>query len=65
MCKEIAASPATEAKGANRVHQGVAIVGWTIDSKQYRATPMLSDGNEGPALELLDLFKQFHEEADG
>jgi hypothetical protein len=44
---------------------GVGIVSWKIDGKNYRAVPLLSDGNEGPVLELRALFEQFHEEADG
>jgi hypothetical protein len=38
------------------------LTGWTIDSKHYRAVPVLSDGKEGPPLELTDLFEQFHVE---
>ena len=33
--------------------------GWTIDRKSYVATPILTDGTIGPALELAGLFEQF------
>lgn len=39
------------------------ITGWKIDRKSYIALPLLSDGKEGPALELRGLFEQFHREA--
>jgi hypothetical protein len=35
---------------------------WQIDHEQYRATPLMSDGSEGPALELRPLFEQYHAE---
>jgi hypothetical protein len=35
---------------------------WKIDRKSYSATPIMSDGREGPALELRILFKQFQDE---
>ena len=41
----------------------VAITKWEIDPHSYRATPILSDGSEAPALELRGLFEQFHSEA--
>ena len=31
---------------------GTIISSWRIDRERYRATPLLSDGTEGPALEL-------------
>jgi hypothetical protein len=46
--------------------QGAAapiIVGWQIDRAAYTATPVMSDGGEGPPLELRTLFEQFHSEA--
>jgi hypothetical protein len=38
------------------------IVGWQIDRESYSALPILSDGTEGPRLELRPLFEQFHTE---
>jgi hypothetical protein len=38
---------------------GATILGWKIDRARYVATPMMSDGSEGPPLELRGLFEQF------
>src|SRR5262249_16622834 len=38
---------------------GATICGWTIDRARYLATPLMSDGSEGPPLELRELFQQF------
>jgi hypothetical protein len=38
---------------------GATIRGWKIDRKKYVATPLMSDGRDGPPLELLGLFQQF------
>src|SRR6266404_1837125 len=38
---------------------GATIVGWKIDRARYVATPVMSDGGEGPRLELRALFEQF------
>jgi hypothetical protein len=38
---------------------GATISGWKIDRARYVATPVLSDGSEGPPLELRGLFEQF------
>jgi hypothetical protein len=38
---------------------GATIRGWKIDRERYVATPMMSDGREGPPLELRGLFEQF------
>ena len=49
-----------------RAPPGVAapiINSWRIDPERYRATPLMSDGSEGPALELRPLFEQYHTEA--
>jgi hypothetical protein len=35
------------------------IVGWRVDVRTYTARPVLSDGGEGPQLELRSLFEQF------
>lgn len=35
---------------------------WRIDPEGYRATPLMSNGSEGPALELRALFEQYHVE---
>jgi hypothetical protein len=36
---------------------------WRIDWERYQVTPLMSDGSEGPTLELRPLFEQFHNEA--
>jgi len=38
---------------------GVTICDWKIDRARYVATPVMSDGREGPPLELRGLFEQF------
>jgi hypothetical protein len=38
---------------------GATIRGWQIDREKYVATPLMSDGRDGPPLELLGLFQQF------
>jgi hypothetical protein len=38
---------------------GVTIRDWKIDRARYLATPVMSDGSEGPPLELRGLFEQF------
>jgi hypothetical protein len=38
---------------------GATICDWKIDRARYVATPVLSDGSEGPPLELRGLFEQF------
>jgi hypothetical protein len=43
----------------------LTILSWQIDRERYRATPLLSDGSEGPALELRALFEQYHLESSG
>ena len=42
---------------------GLTIRSWQIDPERYRATPLMSDGSEGPTLELRALFEQYHTEA--
>jgi hypothetical protein len=42
---------------------GATIVGWKIDRARYVATPAMSDGRDGPPLELRGLFEQFFLEA--
>jgi len=42
---------------------GVTIRDWKIDRARYVATPVMSDGREGPPLELRGLFQQFLTEA--
>jgi hypothetical protein len=42
---------------------GVAIIGWKINRLEFTATPLMSDGGAGPALELRALFEQFQIEA--
>jgi hypothetical protein len=38
---------------------GATIRDWKIDRASYVATPLMSDGSEGPPLELRGLFEQF------
>jgi hypothetical protein len=38
------------------------IKGWRVDRGKYTAVPVMSDGKDGPPLELRALFKQFQEE---
>jgi len=42
---------------------GVTICDWKIDRARYVAIPIMSDGSEGPPLELRGLFEQFLHEA--
>jgi hypothetical protein len=42
---------------------GATIRDWKIDRARYVATPIMSDGSEGPPLELRGLFEQFFLEA--
>jgi hypothetical protein len=41
----------------------MVIASWQIDRANYIAVPIMSDGREGPPLELRGLFDQFHLEA--
>jgi hypothetical protein len=43
----------------------VTIISWQIDRSRYRASPLWSDGQVGPNLELRGLYEQFHEETGG
>jgi hypothetical protein len=38
------------------------LTGWKIDRDNYLATPLMSDGSQGPALELRGLFEKFQDE---
>jgi hypothetical protein len=38
---------------------GATIRDWKIDRARYVATPVISDGSEGPPLKLRELFEQF------
>src|SRR5262249_48429280 len=45
--------------------RGGTIVGWEVEGRRrgrYVATPVMSDGREGPPLELRGLFEQFFSE---
>jgi hypothetical protein len=42
---------------------GATIRDWKIDRARYVVTPVMSDGHEGPPLELRGLFEQFWLEA--
>ena len=35
---------------------------WKIERERYVATPVMSDGSDGPPLELRGLFEQFFSE---
>jgi hypothetical protein len=39
-----------------------SITNWQLDRAAYTATPILSDGREGPPLSLRGLFEQFQNE---
>jgi hypothetical protein len=38
---------------------GATIRDWKIDRTRYVLTPVMSDGRDGPTLELRGLFEQF------
>ena len=42
-----------------RGQAAATIQSWQIDRAHYAATPIMSDGSAGPALELRALFEQF------
>src|SRR5262245_24771729 len=42
-----------------RGEPALTITGWRVDRASYTATPLLSNGQEGAALELRGLFEQF------
>jgi hypothetical protein len=52
-------SEATGDAGAS----GATMCDWKIDRARYVATPVMSDGRDGPPLELRGLFEQFFLEA--
>jgi hypothetical protein len=39
------------------------IKSWKLDRERYVATPVMSDGKEGPPLDLRGLFEAYHEES--
>jgi hypothetical protein len=41
----------------------VVIQKWRLGRDNYIAVPIISDGREGPPLELRSLFERFHTEA--
>jgi hypothetical protein len=41
---------------------GAATVGWSPDYASFKATPIMSDGSEGPALDLRPFFQKFLDE---
>jgi hypothetical protein len=43
---------------------GAAVVSWQLDPERYRISPLMSDGEVGPMLELRPLFERYHEEVD-
>jgi hypothetical protein len=38
---------------------GATILEWRLEPAAYRAIPIMSDGTDGPALELRGLYEQF------
>jgi hypothetical protein len=38
---------------------GAAIIGWEIDAASYTVVPLMSDGQQGPVLQLREIFKRF------
>ena len=38
---------------------GAIIASWIVNAKDYSATPVMSDGTKGPAVEMRDMFEQF------
>jgi hypothetical protein len=44
---------------------GPKILGWQIDPERFQAKAAMSDGSEGPVLELRPLFEQYHMESSG
>jgi hypothetical protein len=43
----------------------MTIQAWQIDRANYVAIPLMSDGSQGPPLELRTLFEQFYSEVNG
>jgi len=41
------------------------VIAWTLDRKNYRAVPTMSDGRAGAPLELRGLFQTFLLETSG
>jgi hypothetical protein len=39
--------------------RGVDLVGWKIDAASYAAIPLMSDGEQGPALQVREIFQRF------
>ena len=69
--RQLLASPGKRGVAGERGPQGpagppgkdaVKLVRWMLDRATYTATPVLSDGSWGPALELHALFEQFWDE---
>jgi hypothetical protein len=59
------ANAATRASAGSRAFRAcrVVIQKGRLDRDNYTAVPVMSDGREGPPLELRSLFEQFHTEA--
>jgi hypothetical protein len=47
------------------VKETVKIKTWLVDSKNFTATPVLSDGTFAPALNLRVLFEEYHAQVGG
>jgi hypothetical protein len=55
-------SPGPRGAKGEKGDPGPHIVGWQIDRANYQTIPVMSDGTEGPPLELRCLFEQFDDE---
>jgi len=55
----IAPGTPVRCRGLSLERKGATIREWKIDRARYVATPVMSDGREGPPLELRELFEQF------
>jgi hypothetical protein len=65
---QLIASQGKRGEKGERGSQGISgvpvvIEKWRLDRDSYTAVPIMSDGREGPPLELRSLFEQFHTEA--
>jgi hypothetical protein len=58
-------APGERGPKGERGEPGATIKGWKLDRARYLATPIMSDGTSGPALELRGLFEQFLHEVGG
>ena len=52
--------PGPRGEKGDRGEPGASIVSWHIDHERYRVTPFAADGRAWPALDLRELFEQYH-----